>query len=418
MKRAARLEELISPVSVDDFLDQYWEKTFLHVSGDSDRFSDLFSIGEIEHWMASNKSGPANSVVLTTNVGDTVETQRFRPEEARFADICAGIARESSLVLNHMGNYPSLIGTVKALSGFFQAEVNINAYLTPRNGKTFPIHTDPHDVLILHLAGEKIWHLHEFSVLQGDLKQKKNMEFTEEWYGRTETPEIAEVRLKPGDVLFMPRGMPHYAVATDSVCLHLTISIVPIYWMDVIKVMGEMAAVKSQDFRKAVPPGFVEDDTLIDGMRDHYKALMKQFGEMLSFDEVLATLRRNRINYQAFPPDGHAEQMTRLPELTIDSEVERRPDVLCAVDEVFDTQRNKKAAIFFGYQRVTGPLHLMNAFQFIRTNKKFRVSDIPGLDEEGQTTIARRLLVEGLLRLSSSTEESEQRFPRDAAQAS
>src|SRR2546423_11163124 len=37
-----RLEHLLSPLTVDEFLENYWGRTFRHVSGAPDKFSHLF----------------------------------------------------------------------------------------------------------------------------------------------------------------------------------------------------------------------------------------------------------------------------------------------------------------------------------------------------------------------------------------
>jgi hypothetical protein len=89
----------------------------------------------------------------------------------------------------------------------------------------------------------------------------------------------------------------------------------------------------------------------------------------------------------------------------VDSEVERRPDVLCTVEELFDAERNRKSTIFFGDGRLNGPPHLHRALEFIRDHNRFRVSEIPGLDEKGKLMLVRRLIAEGLLRPSRATEE-------------
>ncbi len=91
--------------------------------------------------------------------------------------------------------------------------------------------------------------------------------------------------------------------------------------------------------------------------------------------------------------------------LTVDSEVERRPDVLCTVAEVFDAERNRQSTIFFGDGRLSGPPHMLRALEFIRDRNRFRVSEIPGLDAKGKLVLARRLIAEGLLRPSQATEE-------------
>ncbi len=404
MEHTESFEDLISPVSASDFFENYWEKTLLHVQNEPGRFSQYFSVREMDQWLASLRTGPPNSVIMARHDDGEMTTVKYRPEDVGLGLAYESMAQQSSLVLNHMADYPSLAGVVKSLGKEFHADIGVNAYFTPKNARTFPIHTDDHDVLILHLEGEKVWHLHEYSLLQLKLKQKKNLNFPEEWYGRNNTAELSEIRLTPGDLLYIPRGMPHYAVATNSACLHLTISITPLSWMDFIKIAAEQVAIHSQAVRRTLPPGFVTDETLCGQMRQHYISVMEAFRKHASFDDVLAVVKRNRVTFQAFPADGHLNQIMQIEDLKADSQVERRPSVLCVVDEIFDAERNKKIAIFFGYQRVVGPLHLRRGLEFICANPRFKVSDIPGLDEKGQLTLVRRLIREGLLRFAPVAE--------------
>lgn len=390
--------DLIAPLSADEFFADFWEKTFLHLRNEPGRFSSYFSLRDIDSWLASVRSGLPDSVMITAPEGAEARTERYRPQEIGVDYVYAAFARGCSLVLNHMEDWPSLLGLVKALGRDFHADIGVNAYLTPKGARTFPIHTDEHDTLILHLEGEKVWRLHEFSLLHIRIPQKKNFKFSKEWYGRTETPLLAEICLKPGDVLYIPRGMPHYAVAKDSACLHLTFSISPLYWMDFLKIAAEYVAVHSQELRRALPPGFVDNEEICEQMRSVFPEVMKAFQELTSFDDVLAAVKRNRVTFQSYPSDGHFANLVELEELTVDSEVERRRDVLCVVDEAFDVKRNPKSAIWFANQQVLGPPHLRRGLEFIRDHATFRVSEIPGLDEKGQLTLVRRLITEGLLR--------------------
>lgn len=390
-------QDLIAPVSVEDFFANHWERTYLHVRHQPGRFSEYFSMRHIDSWLSSVRSGLADSILVASPEGAEKQTDRYRPQDLSVESAYAAFGKGHSLVLNHLEDWPSLQRLVKALSKVFHSDIGVNAYLTPKGSRTFPIHTDEHDVLVLHLEGEKVWRLHEFSLLQLGLSQKKNFKFTEEWYNRTKTPELAEVRLKPGDVLFIPRGMPHYAVAQESTCLHLTISIVPLYWMDFLKFAAEYAAIRSQTIRRALPPGFVNDEGLTAQMRETFPEVMRAFQETVSFDEVLSAIKRNRVAFQGYPSDGQFGELLDL-ELTDESAVERRRDVLCYVDQMFDTERKPHSAIFFGNQYVKGPLGIRRALEFVRDNDRFRVTQIPGLDEKGRVTLARRLLVEGLLR--------------------
>jgi hypothetical protein len=87
--------------------------------------------------------------------------------------------------------------------------------------------------------------------------------------------------------------------------------------------------------------------------------------------------------------------------------VERRQSLLCYVEEVVDTLRNPRIAIFFGNEHVSAPPRVRRSLEFIRDHARFRVSDVPGLDEESQLALVRRLIVEGMLRRVPAAERVE-----------
>lgn len=391
--------ELISPVSVDEFLANYWEKTFLHVrnehgKNDHGRFSDYFTLRDVDLWLTSGRG----RLVIAPPKDSDGRTEEHDPQDINTSIVYAAFASGCSLVLEPMEDWPPLMTLVASLGRDFHAAVGARAFLTPEAGRPFPVHVAGCDVLVLQLEGEKTWHLHEPRLLQVNPSQKKTFNFPVTWYGRTKTPVMSRVCLEPGDVLFIPRGMPYQAVDQKGACLYLLFEITPLFWMDFLRVAVEYAALHSEELRKALPPGFVDDDEICERMRQTFRDAMNAFEKVTSFDAVLASVKRNRLRMQRFPPDGHFAQLMDIEGVAADSFVERRRDILCAVDEYVDVERNRKCAIYFGKERVIGPLHLRRALEFVRDHSLFRVSEIPGLDPQGQVVLARRLISEGLLR--------------------
>ncbi len=393
---AASFADLIAPTSTEDFFADYWETTFLHVRHAPGRFAGYFSLRDIDAWVRSTRSG----VVFVLLPGD--EGVRFDIHQAR--DLTPGAVlgnfrKGFAQILKRLADWPTLQGLAHHLARVFHADVQINAFLNPAGARTHPTYTANDDILVLQLEGEAVWRLHEFSVLQLDMSQKQYLEFPEEWRRRAETPVLAEVRLRPGDLLFIPRGMPHFVTPPDSTSLHLSIYITPLFWMDFFKFAAEYAALHSQELRRALPPGFVDNEEIRDRMRSTFQQAMAAFQEV-SFDGVLAAVKRNRVVRQGFPCDGQfkLDALAGAEGLTVDSEVERRPDVLCTVEEIVDDEGNRKSTLFFGDGRLSGPPRLRRALELIRDRNRFRVSEIPGLDAKGQLVLVRRLISEGLLR--------------------
>ena len=99
----------------------------------------------------------------------------------------------------------------EALGGKVQA----NLYLSSKRKQGFRAHFDFHDVFAIHVMGEKTWtvfkgmaeHPIKHPVFEGWPKERHEQLKGELW---------REVRMSPGDLLYLPRGQYHYALADDG----------------------------------------------------------------------------------------------------------------------------------------------------------------------------------------------------------
>ena len=387
--------ELIAPASIEDFFAHYWEKTFLHGPRLKREFANYFSTRDIERWVRSTRDG---FFFVLYPEGDTVRIESFDAEAVVPSAVSDNCKKGFAQILKKVSDWHPLQGLVGHLEGFFHAKVGVNVFLTPAGARSHPTYTCNDNILVIQLEGEEVWELRELTLLQLELQEKGHLEFPDEWRDRNRNPVLGEVRLRPGEVLYIPRGMPHFAKAPETdIGLHLRIYISPLTWVDFFKTAVEHAAIHFPNMRRSLPPGFVESDELGALMANDFRALMDEF-QNVPFERVLSTARRNRVALQGFPPSDFVGARTEPEEISPISEVERKPDVLCTVEEVLDAARRPKSSLFFGNHQINGPPGLRRAFEFVRDHKSFRVSEIPGLDEKGQLILVRRLFGEGLLR--------------------
>lgn len=98
--------------------------------------------------------------------------------------------------------------------------VGANVYLTPGNSQGFAPHWDDIDAFILQIEGKKLWRVYPPTEPYPRFSSK---DFTE---ADLEAAPIFEVLLCPGDVLYMPKGFIHQAMAPvgEDHSLHLTLS--------------------------------------------------------------------------------------------------------------------------------------------------------------------------------------------------
>ncbi|NUS86945.1 MAG: hypothetical protein HOY75_30625 [Streptomyces sp.] len=118
------------------------------------------------------------------------------------AELAKGLVAGTTIALNHMHwLLPQAAELCAALQRRLRQQTQANIYITPPNAQGLPVHSDPHDTLILQLVGAKQWFI--------------------------EDPESgpAAFTMFPGDFLYLPAGTPHEARCDDSAAMHLTVGV-------------------------------------------------------------------------------------------------------------------------------------------------------------------------------------------------
>jgi len=132
----------------------------------------------------------------------------------------------------------------------FAAQSQINVYLTPPLTSGFPPHFDITDVFVVQCLGAKQWRLFDDYTSRIDLPVMAT-----NWEPDRFTPigSGTAVTLSAGDVLYLPRGVMHQAFCTDRASMHLTISITPMTYADLIAKEVHRIAASHLELRKRVP---------------------------------------------------------------------------------------------------------------------------------------------------------------------
>jgi JmjC domain len=253
-----------------------------------------------------------------------------------------------------------------------------NAYYTPRSAQGLPVHHDTHDVFVLQVAGEKRWLVYE-PALELPLKDQR---YSAE-LGRP--GEVVEDRvLRPSDMLYLPRGWLHEALTSDSDSLHLTIGVNVVTWLDAFKAALEELG-DDVRFRRSWQSG---NDTV---------DLVEALGERLGHDDVEQRARAKLVRTRRPIREGQFRQLRALEELGPETEIERNPTVLADLVE-----RDGDVSLAFEGREVTFPAHAREEVAAIAgADEPFTPAELPGsLDDAGRLVLIRRLVREGLLRIT------------------
>ncbi|EDQ84448.1 uncharacterized protein MONBRDRAFT_12796 [Monosiga brevicollis MX1] len=126
----------------------------------------------------------------------------------------------------------------RQLQALFTTMTNVHAYISPPNAQALAPHTDPYDVFVVQVYGQKEWtlctpqppggqNLSDAHKAQWQEIAKHNIQGCtnyQEW--QLAKMDCQHITLLPGDLLYIPKGVIHYAT-TGSVTgsTHLTVSI-------------------------------------------------------------------------------------------------------------------------------------------------------------------------------------------------
>lgn len=115
----------------------------------------------------------------------------------------------------------------------FQTSLQVNTYMSWGETRGFDTHWDDHDVIILQMEGRKNWFLFGETrkyPLYTDLHSKENT---------APTDCVWNEIIQKGDILFIPRGYWHHAVALREPSLHLTFGFSAVTGLQVIDWLKE-----------------------------------------------------------------------------------------------------------------------------------------------------------------------------------
>lgn len=241
----------IAPLPVEAFRASYFGQQPLHIPADGaqdsarrglldwERLNDL--LAQRPHWKPSNLKLVMNShPVAAEHYTDEMPSADGPIRRADPAKVHQFLGMGASLVADALEEVDPVVGgAVEMLGRTFAAASGANAYCSFQGVSAFASHCDTHDVFAVHLDGEKLWRVYAnraeapVRTLSGDGAQ--------EAIDRAKGPVLMEVRMTPGDLLYLPRGFYHDAIAVSGVSLHLTFAVHPMTGIAALRMLLDRA---------------------------------------------------------------------------------------------------------------------------------------------------------------------------------
>ena len=251
--------DFIAPFDARKFHSEYFGKRPVHIQGGAARagllpwlrFNQVLAI--TPYWNEESlKVYFRSRAALRENYCDTADLRAGTHAPVNPAKVKALMGLGASLVANHLHRVCPEVGAVATmLEREFAARVFANVYCSFQGVQAFQTHFDLHDVFAVQAEGEKTWHVYE-SRADAPTAPLPPGDEIEKWLTESRGKLLFEAHLKPGDVLYLPRGQYHDALTGSQASLHVTFGVAPATGLALFKLL-ETALTRESEFRAYLP---------------------------------------------------------------------------------------------------------------------------------------------------------------------
>ena len=294
--------DLIAPVTPNEFFGEIYGRKPLHIPGDADKFASVMSWGSLNQALAINAFWTTDNLKLFQDVAPVAIEDYCRSVPGLGAPVMrpdpdlvkSQMSRGASLVLNSIDTLnPDIQSVADVLEQTLLGYTQLNLYCSFAGHKAFDSHFDTHEVFALHAEGEKTWNIYQ-GRLDNPVHHSTFLDLTADQHQHNRRELMMEVHMTPGDLLYLPRGQYHDALASSYGTLHLTFGVIPLRGLDIFELLEDEALADSlfrQDLPRVAGDGGAQD------LGTRLGELAGRLGEMMqesNFLESVIQLQKRR----------------------------------------------------------------------------------------------------------------------------
>ncbi|WP_431281918.1 cupin domain-containing protein [Humitalea sp. 24SJ18S-53] len=234
-----------------------------------DRFAHLVSIADIDALLRTDAARAGRIAVADSaregSAAVPEEDWSFDDGRVDLPRLFDRFDQGGTLIVSELHElHPPLARFCRGLEKLFLHGVQCNIYLTPPGAQGFRAHFDTHDVLVMQVSGQKDWRVWNGQPVPDPTRRVR-------WDNQVEPMgEPIAVPMRPGDILYLPRGVMHDAATQPGgePSLHATIGLLEPSWAEALRRIIDTAEEQDPAFRAAVPTWRIGQDGFGAGLAD------------------------------------------------------------------------------------------------------------------------------------------------------
>ncbi len=314
-------EEVMAPLGAERFFATYEGRKPLHLKGAPDKFAQVMSWAGLNDLLGQATIWSQHSLQLMLDK-EVIAAARYcapaqgrddgrvlRPDPDKVQEL---LRRGATLVANDIDHLShGLTAFAQAMEQALGGKVQGNLYLSSRRRQGFAAHFDTHDVYAVHVEGTKTWHVYEGRAAD-PIAHTTFKNLGREHHERAKGELLMEVRMEPGDILYLPRGQYHDALADEGGAVHVAFGITYPIGLDVLGFLYERM-IAEPAFRANLPRLASGDDAL----RRRLGGLADSIGAVLAEPKTLTQIKAIQEGFH-YPRHSYS-----LPDLLAETAEER-----------------------------------------------------------------------------------------------
>ncbi len=200
------------------------------------------------------------------------------------------VSKGASIILNDIEKYnTNLLKISNELQRLTQGRCQGNLYFSMASHKAFGPHFDLHDVFAFHFEGEKVWNIYE-NIEDSPINHPVFKNSSEERIKKA-GKLVDQVTLKPGDLLYIPRGQYHDALASKNGAIHVAFGLTYFKPIDLMSSLWE----------KFILNDFMRQDIQLNPNKNDLRVILdkfsKEIADIITSEETLEILNTNINNW-------------------------------------------------------------------------------------------------------------------------
>ncbi len=254
-------DEIMAPLGAERFFAEYEGKRPLHLKGAADKFAAVMTWAKLNDLLGMATIWSHASLQLMLDK-EAIPPARYcsaaigrdggqvlRPESDKVRSF---LKRGATLVANDIDHLSAgLTAFSETMEQALGGKVQGNLYLSSRRRQGFPAHYDTHDVFAVHLEGTKTWHVYEGRGVD-PIAHPLFKTLPREHHEQAKGAKLMDVHMEPGDLLYLPRGQYHDALADEGGAAHIAFGVTYPIGMDVMSLLFDRV-VALPEFRANLP---------------------------------------------------------------------------------------------------------------------------------------------------------------------